>query len=123
MTDNILGLLKIDPWLEPSAQDINDRFNRYESKLKAIETDFKSIEDFADGYKYLGINYDAKRKGWTYREWAPQAHALFLTGDFNEWSEFSHPMKKDEYGIWEIFLDQKTYKNSFCAQVGNKGIG
>ncbi len=114
MTDNILGLLKIDPWLEPSTQDINNRFNRYESKLKAIEKDFKSITDFADGYKYLGINWDAKRKGWTYREWAPQAHALFLTGDFNEWSEFSHPMKKDEYGIWEIFLDQKTYKNAFA---------
>lgn len=114
MTENRLGLLKIDPWLEPSTQDITDRFNRFQSRLKSIEDDFKSLENFADGYKYFGFNYDKKRKGWTYREWAPQATALYLTGEFNEWSEFSHPLKKDEYGIWEIFLDENKFKHKFA---------
>ena len=99
MLQNNLDLVRIDPWLEPSTQDITDRFNRFQKRLKTIEGDFESLTKFADGYNYLGINYDPERKGWTYREWAPQATALFLTGDFNNWNESSHPMKKDEFGI------------------------
>jgi len=80
-----LKLIEQDPWLEPSEQDIIDRHERYRQKLISIEKDFGSLEDFAEGYKYLGINYDKKRKGWTYREWAPEAYGLFLSGEFNNW--------------------------------------
>jgi 1,4-alpha-glucan branching enzyme len=113
MADKKLKLIEADPWLEPSAGDIQDRYKRYLDRLNAIEKDFISLEKFADSYKYFGINYDPKRKGWTYREWAPQAHALYLTGDFNHWERFSHPMQKNDFGTWEIFLDKKEYQDSF----------
>lgn len=113
MVNNNLNLIRIDPWLEPSAQDITDRHGRFISRVKSIENDFDSLSEFADAYKYFGINYDAKRKGFIYREWAPQAHALFLTGDFNNWNETSHPLVKDKYGIWEIFLEENEYKKTF----------
>jgi len=108
-----LKLIEVDPWLEPSTQDIEDRYSRYLEKLNAITNDFGSLEDFSDGYKYFGINYDVNRKGWIYREWAPNANDLYLTGDFNEWDRFSHPLQKNEFGIWEIFLDEKQYKDTF----------
>jgi len=108
-------LIKQDPWLQPSEQDIVDRYNRFKAKLKEIEDHFESISQFASGYKYLGINYDNKAKGWWYREWAPNAHALFLTGDFNQWKKHTHPLKKDPFGVWEIFLSEKEYKNSFVS--------
>lgn len=108
-----LKIIEVDPWLEPSAQDIEDRYNRYLNRLKIIENDFGSLEKFADGYKYFGINYDENRKGWIYHEWAPQANALYLTGDFNNWERFSHPLEKKDFGIWEIFLDEKKYRDSF----------
>jgi 1,4-alpha-glucan branching enzyme len=108
-----LKLIETDPWLEPSAKDIEDRYNRYRDRLKAIEKDFGSIEKFADGYKYFGINYDPKRKGWIYREWAPKANALYLTGEFNNWERFTHPLKMNEFGIWEIFLEKEKYKDRF----------
>ncbi|MBM3435287.1 MAG: 1,4-alpha-glucan-branching enzyme, partial [Bacteroidetes bacterium] len=113
MIDKKLNLIRIDPWLEPSEKDITDRYSRYLNRLKSIENDFGSLANFAGAYHYFGINFDKKRKAFVYREWAPQAEALFLTGDFNGWNEFSHPLKKDKYGIWEIFLDTDEYKKDF----------
>ena len=113
MANPKLKLIEVDPWLEPSRKDIEERYKRYRDKIEQIRKDFGSIIKFADGYKYFGINRDGNRKGWTYREWAPQASALYLVGDFNNWEPFSHPLRRNEYGIWEIFLDEKSYKDSF----------
>jgi 1,4-alpha-glucan branching enzyme len=108
-----LKLVQYDPWLEPSEKDIQDRYNRFVSRLSEIEKDFGSLERFADGYKYFGINFDREKKGWWYREWAPMAKALYLVGDFNNWEKFTHPLKKDDFGIWEIFLPYEEYKDTF----------
>ncbi len=105
--------MKVDPWLEPSAKDIEERYNRYITRLKQIEKDFGSLEKFADGYKYYGINFDKEKNGWFYREWAPAAKALYLVGDFNDWQKFTHPLKRNEYGVWEIFLPYEEYKDTF----------
>jgi len=106
-------LIQTDPWLEGSANDIEERYNRFKSRLEEIEKDFGTIENFADGYNHFGINYDDRQKRWVYREWAPQAKALFLTGSFNDWNPSSHPLKRNDFGIWEIFLDQEIYKDKF----------
>jgi len=113
MSEHKPKLVKDDPWLEPSTADIQDRLNRYLEKLNSIQTDFGSLGKMADAYQYFGVHYDNKRKGWTYREWAPEANALYLTGDFNNWEEFSHPLTKNDFGIWEIFLKELQYKNTF----------
>lgn len=113
MPNDKLRLVKEDPWLEPSAQDIQDRFDRYREKFDSLKNDFGGLNEIADGYKYFGINYDESKKGWFYREWAPAAKALFLTGDFNNWSPSSHPLIKNEYGIWELFLEEVNYKSTF----------
>src|SRR5690606_32346030 len=102
---------KDDPWLEPYEQDIKDRFDRFKNALSEIEKATGSLEQFADAYKYYGINFDTKKNGWWYREWAPGAHQLFLTGDFNNWDRSSHPLQRNERGIWEIFLPHKEYKD------------
>jgi 1,4-alpha-glucan branching enzyme len=108
-----LKLVKLDPWLEPNENDIEQRYKRFLHKMQDIDTDFGGILKFADGYTYLGFNRDNARKGWYYREWAPLASELYLFGDFNGWRRFTHPLTKNEYGIWEIFLDDKSYKDSF----------
>ncbi len=108
-----LALVASDPWLEPAEGQISDRYNRFKYRLGQIEEQHGSLLDFADAYSYFGIHYDKKAKGWYYREWAPAAFELFLTGDFNDWNRSSHPLNKKENGVWEIFLDDKTNKNSF----------
>ncbi len=113
MSKEPLKLVKDDPWLQPSAQDVQDRHDRYLQKLKLIEQDFGSLDDFADGYKYLGLNFDTDRNGWVYREWAPQAKALYLMGDFNNWEQFTHPLERNEFGVWELFVDFESNKDTF----------
>ena len=108
-----LDLVKNDPWLEPVAQQVADRYERYQARLAQIEKEHGSIGAFADAYNHLGINYDDVRKGWTYREWAPHAHSLFLIGDFNGWNKVSHPLSKNENGVWEIFLNRGIYQHRF----------
>jgi 1,4-alpha-glucan branching enzyme len=112
--DNLkLPLVKNDPWLEPYTHDIEERLRRFQDTLENIERNAGSLEQFACAHKYLGINYDAEKKGWYYREWAPAAYSLYLIGDFNNWNRNSHPMQRNEQGIWEIFLDEASYKDTF----------
>lgn len=108
-----IALVEQDPWLEPVEHEILARLERYKNRLKQIEHDFGSLTKFADAYNYFGIHYDKKAKGWYYREWAPAAYQIFLFGEFNDWNRTSHPLQKKEYGIWEIFLDEETYKDRF----------
>ncbi|KAI7800313.1 hypothetical protein IRJ41_000186 [Triplophysa rosa] len=42
-----------------------------------------------------------------FKEWAPAAEALFLTGDFNGWDNFAHPYQKKEFGKWELHIPPK----------------
>jgi 1,4-alpha-glucan branching enzyme len=104
MTKEKIALVKDDPWLEANEQDILDRYERFKNKLAGIEADFGSLHAFADGHHYFGFNYDKKKKGWWYREWAPGAHQLALVGEFNDWNGDSHPLTKNDFGTWEIFL-------------------
>jgi len=107
------GIVAKDPWLEPVEQEVKGRYNRYATRLAEITKAAGSLLKFADAYKHMGITYDKKRKGWFYREWAPRAHALFLIGDFNGWNRASHPLSRRDDGVWEIFLDEETYKDTF----------
>lgn len=108
-----LPIVEQDPWLEPVEQEIENRIERFKSRLKQIENDNGSLLKFADAYTYFGIHYDKKARGWFYREWAPAAYEIFLFGEFNDWNRTSHPLQKLDNGIWEIFLDEDIYKDTF----------
>lgn len=108
-----IALVKDDPWLEPYEHDIKERYNRFLHRLGEIEKVYGSLDEFSKVHCYLGINYDKKAKGWWYREWAPKAHALFLVGDFNGWNRDTHPLTKLDSGVWEIFLSDNDYKDTF----------
>jgi len=104
MPEKKIRLIEVDPWLEPSKKDIEDRMERFDHRLRTIKREFGSLQEFAEGYQYFGLHYSSYRKGWHYREWAPQAHALFLTGDFNNWQKYQYPLRKNDFGVWEIFI-------------------
>ncbi|MDP4678742.1 MAG: alpha-amylase family glycosyl hydrolase, partial [Cyclobacteriaceae bacterium] len=99
-----LQLIVDDGWLEPYEYDINKRFDYFNSKLDIIKKEFGSLRKFASADTYLGFNYDKKKKGWWYREWAPAADGLYLFGDFNKWEE-GIPLKRLSGGVWELFIN------------------
>ncbi len=95
-------ILEIDPYLKPFESDLNLRMDIYNKTLKSLLGGNESLVDFANGYMYYGFH--KTDDGWYYREWAPKADALYLIGDFNNWDRSSHPLTKDKYGNWEIFI-------------------
>ncbi|MEX2567840.1 MAG: alpha-amylase family glycosyl hydrolase [Cyclobacteriaceae bacterium] len=111
-----LAIVQEDPWLEDYQEDIYQRWNRFHLALDEITKVEGSLSSFADGHKYLGINFDSKKQGWVYREWAPEADALSLIGDFNNWDRSAHPLEKDQWGVWEIFLPFEAYKDRWVHQ-------
>ena len=112
-TPTKLPAILSDPWLQPVTTDIIDRQNRFYQKLAELEGYASGLLNFAGQYKYLGINFDSQKNGWYYREWAPKANAIFIFGDFNNWNRKTHPLISTQNGIWEIFFDYNTYKDTF----------
>lgn len=100
----IPGLVMADGWLQPYSRQIRDRQRLFDLKMKRIHQRAGSLEEYARGYRYYGFNRDAETGAWTYREWAPAARRVSLIGDFNGWNRESHPLERNERGVWEITL-------------------
>ena len=107
----MMKIVEKDSWLEPVAEEVQARYDRYESLLKYIENHYGSLKSFASAHEFFGFTYDGFRKGWWYREWAPAAHYLSLFGDFNNWDRYANPLEREEDGVWSIFLPDTQYKN------------
>ena len=108
-----LPIILEDPWLDPYVHDVHERFQRFKKAYQEIEDAAGSLLNFAKGHWYYGIHFDIEKNGWTYREWAPNAYNLYLTGDFNEWNRTTHKLERNDKGDWEIFLPYEKYNSSF----------
>ncbi len=101
----LLPVVKNDPYLEPFAEAI---YGRYEYSIqieKKLTGENQTLSDFATGYLYFGLHHHSE--GWTFREWAPNATAIYLIGDFNNWEKNTeYQLKKLQNGVWEIKLPE-----------------
>jgi len=71
---------------------------------------------FAKAHEEMGIHL--VKGEWIYREWAPRARALFLTGGFCDWSRDAYPLKRvTENGIWEVRLPAGVLKHGDLVKV------
>ena len=98
-------ILKYDPHLKPFAADISLRMENYHKKKKELLAKGQTFAEFANGYKYFGFHRE--QDCWYYREWAPAAETVYLTGDFNGWDRRSCPLTRKENGVWEVKLPGK----------------
>ena len=92
-------ILKYDPYLAPYRGDFDLRMERYREKLAQLG----DLCTFANGHEYFGFH--RLPEGWVYREWAPGAEKLYLTGDFCGWDRHANPMKKLDNGVFELILE------------------
>jgi 1,4-alpha-glucan branching enzyme len=100
-----------DQYLKPFESQIKNRLQWAEDHIQFINDNFGSLKKFADGHKYYGFNYDAKKKGWWFREWLPNAQEVYLIGDFNSWNNRANPLMIDDYGVWSTFLSDDEYSD------------
>jgi 1,4-alpha-glucan branching enzyme len=95
-----------DSWLAPYAGDIDKRMELYHRTRDALTGGgVTRLSEFANGHEYFGFHRVPETGGWVYREWAPAADAIFLTGDFNGWNPASDPLARVGPGVWEVRLD------------------
>jgi 1,4-alpha-glucan branching enzyme len=108
------ALVDIDPWLKPYAPALRDRHTRYTKTRATYAPGGGLLGDVSRGHTYFGFNpgqhngQHTGQPGIWYREWAPAALQLRLIGDFNHWDRYAHPMVRDRFGVWSIFLPSGT---------------
>lgn len=107
----MMKLVEKDSWLEPVAEKVQARYDKYKSLLTYIESRYGSLKSFASAHEFFGFHYDKIRHGWWYREWAPAAHYLSLFGDFNNWDRYANPLEREEDGVWSVFLPDAQYRD------------
>ncbi|TGD78775.1 alpha amylase C-terminal domain-containing protein [Hymenobacter wooponensis] len=108
---DLLPMVQQDPWLTPFEPVLRARQQRLQQRLEEIRQQCGSLSKFALAHQRLGLNYDARRKGYWFREWAPAAEAIYLIGDFNGWDRQATPLTRGADGVWEVFLADKEYQN------------
>jgi 1,4-alpha-glucan branching enzyme len=114
-------ILEYQPELRPWEGDINLRMGNYDYKLSQALQNAPTLNDFANAHEWYGFHREGR--GWVYREWAPAADGVYLTGDFNDWHWLDTPLTRIEgTGDWEVHLKAgKLKKGSRVKTIVKNG--
>ncbi len=112
-------LVKADPYLNPYAAVIYRRLHKIEETRTRLTEDKIRLTDFALGHLHYGLH--RIEDGWVLREWAPNATAVFLTGDMTGWEEKSAYafQPANSLGDWELHLPQQALAHGqhYCLRL------
>jgi len=99
-----------DSWLKPFVSVIRERNKSFLNKMSLLSGN-STLRNFALGYLYYGLH--KTENGWTFREYAPGATAVYLTGDFCRWKEDNNYKLKrlSGTGNWEINLPPDSIRH------------
>ncbi len=96
-----------DPLLEPFLSVIRRRHEK--SILRELEYTNRKyrLSDVFNNHLYFGL-HEREDGNWVFREWAPNATAIYIIGESNEW------VKREEFrlkdiggGVWEVLLPRE----------------
>ena len=97
---------------------------QYKEDLSLAKYLFHQGKNF-EAYDYLGSHQCKQdgKEGFVFRVWAPNATAVSVVGDFNDWNYDSNPMAKEsEEGMWELFIEDlaeySLYKYAITTKDG-----
>ncbi len=106
-----LKIFEYDPYLLPYKRDIEQRMIDYKNKRRELCGN-GSLSDFANDHEYFGFHKTTG--GWVYREWAPAADEVYLTGDMVDWHWLDLRLTPIGNGVFEIFLKGKNALYDGC---------
>ena len=97
-------MIEADPYLGPHRAALVRRLAHIQGMRRQITEGRVDLLDLASGHEYFGLHRTTD--GWTFREWAPNATAIYLVGDFSSWREDRALAlsRLTEDGQWEINL-------------------
>ena len=111
MRDPKLAKLSADPWLQPFLGQLQQRADHINYVEEHITGGKVSLNEFANAHEYFGLHFRAGK--WVFREWAPNATAIYLIGDFSNWEQLDEFALHygDGHGVWEIELPADRLKH------------
>ncbi len=85
---------------------VRDDPYRYPKLITEFELHLHSEGTHSEAYRMLGAHPLEVEgvAGVRFAVWAPNAEAAFVCGSFNRWNEKSHPMRRRDGGVWELFV-------------------
>ncbi len=96
-------LLQSDAYLVPYQDIICRRLTKIADAEQKLTPGKQQLADFACGHAYFGLHFEENQ--WIFREWAPNATAVYLIGDMSGWQEKEAlALKPLTDGVWEIRL-------------------
>jgi 1,4-alpha-glucan branching enzyme len=60
--------------------------------------------------------------GTTFRVWAPNASAVYVTGNFNGWSTTANPLSPEGNGLWSADVSGASVNQQYKYVINNNGV-
>lgn len=97
-------LLERDALLAPYASILERRLGRFFDLEKSLTRPGTRLVDSATDYDFFGLHRDEGQ--WIFREWAPNATAIFLIGEASGWQPLAEfgLTRVNAGGVWELRL-------------------
>lgn len=97
----MFDFLQNDTYLQPYKEEIYRRYNEYLNKLESITHKTGSVKKYSLGHLFYGVHLE--NDIYIFREWAPNATAIFLIGDCNHWTvDDAYKFQSIGNGNWEL---------------------
>jgi 1,4-alpha-glucan branching enzyme len=118
-------IVRRDSLLRPYLTTLEKRVLQTRQLEQRLTQGKQTLEEFASGHEYYGLHRQGK--SWIFREWAPNASAIFLIGTCNNWAQtpqFALNKISDD-GTWELELPEnllhpgELYKLLVCWPGGS----
>ncbi|MBW2569376.1 MAG: alpha amylase C-terminal domain-containing protein [Deltaproteobacteria bacterium] len=109
--DPLKRFIDSDPYLRPYEKILRGRQKSIHETCERLTGGTMSLPEFACGHEYFGLHF--KDNQWIFREWAPNATAVYIIGDISGWrekKEFALEPVGNE-GVWEISLSSNAFKH------------
>jgi len=118
--------LSDDAFLAPYSEILECRRKAAEKRFRQLSGKKRSLLPAAADHKFFGLHLEKNQ--WVFREYAPYALSIVLTGDFSQWQiDKKYQLESVGNGIWEgrfsreIFSDGMHYK-MFVTYPGGCGL-
>ena len=107
---NSLKMLRDKEYLQPYSDAILGRFKYAAWKMHEITQGSGTLSNLATGYLHYGL-HQLKDGSWMFREWAPNATAIYIIGDMNDWKELPEYACTRNGNEWELHLPADKIKH------------
>ncbi|MEG0379860.1 MAG: hypothetical protein RR614_15385, partial [Eubacterium sp.] len=94
----------------PYKKEITARYEQLVIKRDELAGYGGRLTDAVNNHLYYGVHKIGKE--WAFREWAPNARAIYVIGDFNGWQKLpDYQMHNTGDGNWELKLPLSQVKH------------